>query len=276
MDRVGLLDADADGCWETRDVIGPRDACWITRIRELMRPHGAFGLSTPIDLFLLSVGESPDRTHTKIGGLPFWPRERDWPKSITGEPLPFLAQFCFRDSLDIVDSVPEDILLLFGNPDLPSSIVARWESSTSRSRLVDCSDMPDNRIVPCFYGTRWRTESFPEAAHPDPVLLADGTAVLDTGLVSELLGLQIGPGPYFPRWSGRPGKAERVVCAMSSVFPIPDRPYPFINRPQPLTTQEAEHLAVPLTAIKDKSGFSVVWVVVADSGEPSVVFEELG
>jgi len=274
-DRIGPLQPDSWGNWITRDVIGPRDACWVLPMRELVGPYVSFGPPTPADLFLLSVGEAPIRDCTKIGGLPFWAHGRDWPRSSTGEPLPFLAQFCFRESIDIVGSLPGDLLLLFGDKDCPSTVVARWESSTCHSRLVDRNDMPVEPVVPCFYGSRWTTENYPDAQYADLDLLPDGTRVSDVWFICELLGMQIGSQPYFPRWSGRPDRTERVVCGMASVFPIPDTPHPFMNRSQPLTRQEADDLAFDLTNRKDADGFGVLCVVVADSGEPIVFFENL-
>lgn len=274
-DRVGPLLPSQYGWWSTRDVIGPRDACWVVRIRDMVRDLVSFGPPVPADVFVLAVGEAPSRDETKIGGLPFWPHDREWPRSRTGQPLPFLAQFCFRGSLDIVGSLPADMLLLFGDKDHPSTVVAEWQSSRCRARLVDLDDVPVKAATPCFYGTRWRTENFPDAKYDDPVGLADGSNVNHMWFVCRLLGMQIGRYPYFPEWSGRPLERGRVVCSMSAVFPMPGLPHPFVNRPSPLTDEEASGLSLDLSERKDADGFGVLCVVVTDSGEPVVLHEDL-
>ncbi len=277
LDRVGPFLPNEYGRWFTRDVIGPRDACWILRIRETLRDYVSFGPPVPVDLFLLGLGEAPTRDRTKIGGLPFWPYGREWPRSATGQPLPFLAQFCFRESTDIVDAVPEDMLLLFGDKDNPSTIVAEWQASVCQTRLVDRGEMPVAPLTPCFYGTRWRTETYPEATYDDdPLVLADGSRVSDMWFVHQLMGMQISRYPFFLRWDGRPAKAERAVCSMSSIFPVPDLPCPFTNRSLPLARQEAEQLCLYLCHLRGANAFGVVCVVVADSGEPIVMFDNLG
>lgn len=296
FNRVGPFLPDPTGVWVTRDVIGPRDACWVLKMREMIRRYYLFGPPVPVDMFLLSLGEAPHRDCTKIGGLPFWPRGRQWPKATAvalppfpmgptlprvtpaGAPLPFLAQFCFRESVDIIGDTPEDLLLLFGDKDVPWTIVGKWQSSKCRSRLVDCNDIPVASPTPTFWGTPWRTEHLliPVAnSGVTSVDLADGTWVSDLWFICELLGMQISPYPFFPRWGHRPNAQERAVCSLCSVFPRPGQPWPFLNRSEPLTGDEARPLAFDMTHQKDADGFGVVCVVVGDSGEPSVLYENL-
>src|SRR5262245_32788489 len=54
----------------------------------------------PTDVFVFARGEPANRSVTKIGGLPFWPKERSWPTGKSGQPMSFVAQFCFADSMD--------------------------------------------------------------------------------------------------------------------------------------------------------------------------------
>jgi hypothetical protein len=64
------------------------------------------------DVFIWGAGDGPDRSLTRLGGMPFLPRSMQWPRrdSITGR---FYAQINFRDSLDIVGRLPGDVLLIF-------------------------------------------------------------------------------------------------------------------------------------------------------------------
>jgi hypothetical protein len=274
-DRIGPLRPDSQRQWSVRDIIGPRDACELIHLREMVRDVVSLGRPVPADVFLLSVGEPPLRDCTKIGGLPAWPYDRKWPQSTTGEPLPFLSQFCFRDSMDIVGDLPEDMLLLFGDKDAPSTIIAKWQSSKIGTRWIRRDEVPVVPVPQCFFGSRWRTVNYPDAEFGDPVTLSDGTSVEQVWLVCQLLGMQIGAAPYFPDWGGLPHSEGRAVCSMSAVFPIPDLPWPFMNRSAPLTAHEADHFAVDLCEMKDADGFGVVCVVVGDSGEPIVLFENL-
>jgi Domain of unknown function (DUF1963) len=272
--QVGHLSPSVHGAWSTRDVIGPRDACWILHMRRLVRPFVNFGAPVPTDMFLLGIGESIDRAGTKIGGLPYWPVERDWPQSQGGEPLPFLAQFCFRDSAEFVGDLPEDLLLLFGFPDVPSTIVARWQAYACRSVLVEHDSIPNKTVFPCFHGIRWRTENYPDAQYPTSIRLGDGTRVHDIPFILQLMGMQISRKPYFPRWERHREATGHVVCGMASVFPIANRPCPFVNRSEPLTQAEAEELAVQLTD-RPGDGFGTLCVVTRDSGETDVLVEDL-
>ncbi len=180
----------------------------------------------------------------------------------------------FSDSTDLVGELPEDLLLLFGFPDVPSTIVARWQASVCRSALVEHDNIPRKTAIPCFHGIRWRTENFPEAQYPTSITLADGTRVHDVPFILQLLGMQITRKPYFPRWGGRPKATDHVVCGMASVFPIAWRPCPFVNRPEPLTQRQAAELTVELTDRHD-DGFGALCVVVKGSGEAEVLVENL-
>lgn len=275
-DRVGpLVVPDKWGNRALGAIIGPRDACSLVRLRQLVREHISFGHAVPADVFLLGTGEAPSREWTKIGGLPFWPRDRPWPHGDTQKPLPFLAQFNFRDSLDIVGQLPGDLLVLFGDKDHPATIVAKWQSSSYNGCLIGRDDMPIEPVTARFYGTRWRTESYPDATWPADLILEDGSRVLEPWLVCEILGMQIGPSPLLPPGKGRPWKTERIICSMCAIFPQPDVPWQFTNRAEPLTEQEAAQLSLDLSEYKDADGFAVVCVVIATSGEPEVLALEM-
>ncbi len=295
--RVAPLEPGPTGLLSTHEIIGPRYACWVLKMRELVRPYVDFGPSSPIDLFLFSIGDAPQRACTKIGGLPFWPRGREWPKAsgehppdfiryptwppsiiptAAGEPLPFLAQFCFRDSHDIIGGTPEDLLLLFGDKDFPWTIVAKWQSSRDENTIVDRNDLPVTSPFPCYSGCRWRTESFGNAdIDDDSIQLPDGRRVYDLWFVCELPGMQIGPRPFFPRWGGTPTADDRTICTLCSLFPSDGVPWPFLNRSEPLSEDESRLLAFDLTSIKDLDGFAAICVVVGESGEPVVLYQEM-
>ena len=132
--------------------------------------------------------------------------------------------------------------------------------------------------MPSFWGTRWRTEHLPipvENSGITEVDLPDGTWVSDVWFICELLGMQISPYPFFPRWAQRPTSEERAVCSLCSVLPRTGQPWPFLNRSKALAEDEARRLVFDMTHQKDADGFGVLCVVVGDSGEPTVLYENL-
>lgn len=267
---LGALKPERPGYWSFRSIEGPRDACTALKIRELIRDLVHFGTGAATDVFLLSVGESPTRDCTKIGGLPFWPRCRKWPTAATGEPLPFLGQFDFRDSTDIVGNLPGDLLLVFASPDFRNGLVIEWETVAGHAELVHGSDVPVAPIVPAYYGTRWRTLNYPNWQpfndQWSEVLLPDGTVVLDVYLVLGLLGVQIGPSPFLPAWGGVVGENEQVLCSLCSVSPLPGRSFPFLNQREPLTEDEAKQLAAIVSTWGDDYSFGVLYVIATKDG----------
>lgn len=270
QNRIGR---SAPSKWGNRalgTIIGPRDACMLVELRRMVRGYMTFGDPVPTDFFLLGIGEPPSRDRTKIGGLPFWPRSRPWPHSAAHVPLPFLAQFNFRGSRDIVGELPADILLLFGHKNEPSEIVAVWQSSKCREPLVGPDDMPITPVTPCLYGTRWRTESYLDGRWPDDLILEDGSRVLEPWLLCEPLGLKIGASYFLISRDEQLSTGERIVCSMCALPPQPGVPWQFTNRAEPLTESEAEQLTFELTG-HPPDGFAVVSVAITPTGEPHVM-----
>src|SRR5262249_17436874 len=107
LDWYTLLLNGGDG------IVGPYAIAVLEQIRaeRLMRTPALE--RTPTDVFVFAKGEPPRRELTKVGGLPYWPARRAWPRDDEGNPLAFLAQFCFADSRDITGELPGDVLLIF-------------------------------------------------------------------------------------------------------------------------------------------------------------------
>src|SRR5207245_256800 len=88
----------------------------------------------------------------KIGGLPFWPKKKDWPVGRSDTPMTFVAQFCFSDSADLFDPLPGDILVLFADgayhkdwhPQDVDALRFEWLNQ-SESNLVEEADIPPVR-----------------------------------------------------------------------------------------------------------------------------------
>ena len=133
---------------------GPNDALTVVAIRERVRSYVRQRKPVPTDVFLLSTGEPDSRSRTKVGGLPYWRRERNWPLSKHGKPLPFLAQFNFTGSRDLVGSTAGDILLIFAHDDLREGCALAWEAIGTCSTLVSDDEIPITNEIPKFFGTR--------------------------------------------------------------------------------------------------------------------------
>ena len=270
--RVGPSGPDGGGVLYVRDVIGPRQACRIHWAQRMLSDVIALGQPKQVDFFVLSVGESPERDRTKIGGLPWWPRKRAWPLSDQQKPLPFIAQFNFRKSLDIVGELPADVLLLFGDLFGPSTLAVRWQSLDCESSLVGADDIPDNSAIPRFFGSRWRTEIFPDARCPlEPVALRDGTVVKEPWFACRPLGMQIGTGPFSRGYFGGDPTRHRTIASLSSIFPILGSRHPFLNHSQPMHESEVDALTLPLTDIRDADGFGVACILLDETRGETLV-----
>jgi hypothetical protein len=100
-------------CWSPAAV--QQQTARLTAYRETPAPAGSAppGSATDIDVLTFVKGEPPDRFVTKVGGLPYRPASVAWPVRPSGQPMAFLAQFCFADSSDLVGALPGDVLVVF-------------------------------------------------------------------------------------------------------------------------------------------------------------------
>ena len=247
---------------------GPMDACRLVKLREITREHVETGPAVPADLFILSMGEPRDRSRTKIGGLPYWSKDRPWPKSSTGEPIPFMAQFNLSDSRDLIGGTEGDILLIFAHANPRLGCVIRWETRSTSLRLVSKDDIPvTSEASAPFYGTRWRTENFPnwkrkqhQQTGASWIKLDDGRIIRGSYFIYELVGMQIGRSGFIPPELVFE-EGEQIVCSLGGLAFFPEQPYPFLNVPDAISTGKAEELLMPLSNISDSDGFAIIFVV---------------
>jgi hypothetical protein len=249
--KIGDLAPYQDRYWVMSGVAGPYDVAQLLQVRELIRPYVTFGPPSPLDLFVFATGESPVRSWTKIGGLPFWRTEREWPRGTDGQQLPFLAQLNFQKSRDIVSNVPHDLLLIFGHPDLHNGLALEWEDVTRPGALVDGSSVPPSTI-PAFFGYRWRCDAYPDAVpvedeHWSLLTLPGGEEVLDIWNAFRVFGTQIGSHPPLRPDGIDLDPKDKILCSVATIRPRPDRPYPFVNHETPLEASEVERLSVEIS-----------------------------
>jgi hypothetical protein len=107
------------------------------------------------DLMKAAAGEPPDRFATKLGGLPYRPSSIPWPRHASGEPMVFLGQICFADSLDVVGELPGDVLLIFTHDEHDhtsgGNLHYEWYP-LGLDGLIAATDVPDTRwkVYPCY------------------------------------------------------------------------------------------------------------------------------
>jgi uncharacterized protein YwqG len=215
------------------------------------------------DIFVFGRGEPARREVTKIGGLPYWPAHRPWPRAADGDPMTFIAQFNFADSRDITGPLPGDLLLIYGRLGyvlrdemirtglgslateerhaVPAEATMHFEwLSLGEDNLVDAATVPptDWPILPC-YGQIHRTfdyeirESTVEVDE-DIDDFEDEDEDEDEHHICVLNATKIGGIPYTiqadPRWY----HAGRHLATLAETRPDRAHQYPYVNVVEPL------------------------------------------
>jgi len=208
--------------WDGRPISSAYDLHAVETLRERHGLGAAKGV--PTDVFVWGQGEPKDRTVTKVGGLPCWGAETPWPER-DGVPRVFLAQFSFRDSLDLVGTLPGELLVVFTDPEFswvsgdPDGLLCQWVS-VGTGRLIVERLLPKPR-KPFFkgYGIIHRTRDHPEAQE-------------GAGIPVVLNATKIGGVP-----SGEPVRmpeGTRFLAQLASIQAAPHVDYPWVNHPRPL------------------------------------------
>jgi hypothetical protein len=253
-----------------QSVLGPYDACKVQELRKKLDTHVHFGKAVPAEVFILAVGDPPSRDHTKIGGLPFWPKLLDWPTSESGVPLTFIAQFNFAKSAITSNIISDDIMLIFADAPTYSEIRLETVPFVDDDALL-VENVPLALTLPAFYGCRWLTHNFPEwrplHGEGSEINLDDGSTVLDPFLIFQLLGMQIGLAPFTPPDSILGPADDRILCSVCSVTPEMGIRYPFLNHPSPLTDAECGTYTVHLTEASDSTGgIGIIYAILCKDG----------
>ena len=231
-------------------IVSAKDIAAVELCRERLEVNSLERIQN--EIFLLGLGESEDRLATKIGGIPALPAHRTWPIS-DGEPMTFLAQFNFNESMSIVPYAPADLLLVFmpafldlGCPDI---LHFEW------IRLADAAVLSKEFHPPSFelltaFGVGYRSWDLVESEVEWHNLLAKlphreslRTYEFWSGIF-RLPGLKIGGLPYRARPALGTDKGPgpgRYLCGFSTVHPVIGEPWPWLNREEPYLDSECSY-----------------------------------
>jgi hypothetical protein len=210
---------------------------------KLCELHGVrTGQAYPTDVFVFGKGESPRRDGTKVGGMPYWPANRPWPKTTSGFPCLFFAQINFADSRDLLPDLPGDVLVLLAEEDTDDFF---WEPMRIRFEWLSLGLSPVAQFDPTlsviksgpFYGVIYRSADYPFDAEglTHPWRRADGaekSGIQNCDLVPILSGTKIDGVPYFIQDFGDP--PGDFLCQIGSIGAAFDVPYPWVNHASPL------------------------------------------
>lgn len=222
----------------------------IYTVEHLRDLHGIRdGRALDSDVFIFGFGEPQKRYITKVSGLPYWPQGKAWPHGDDGEPYQFLAQFCFRDSVDLLGALPGDILLLFVPRNDNDWMV---DMETVKMEWMTIGDYPLIDKLPegvvaysesVWYGTMHKTKDYPEA-----MAKSKESQVQEWWNLPVINGSKIGGFPSFiqkqpelriDQKTGRifvknpefQDKSElQYLCQLGSIQPMSRTPYPWTNQ----------------------------------------------
>lgn len=209
-------------------ISSPRHLAKVEHTRRALTARGVeLGPGDPVDIFLWRIGDTSKGPVTRIGGRPFRDPSVPWPTCERGQPIPFLAQISFLDSMDLVPrDLPGEVLGIYA-PRAGQHYVAtdqafafEWVKTdrgedASTFQVVSDADWPF-----CAEGVIHRTANYPECY--------DQLLELDVDMPYTLNCYQatsIGRTAQFIQ--GEPSGLGRLVAVLNSLQAADD--WPFIN-----------------------------------------------
>jgi hypothetical protein len=239
-------------------ITGPQPIAYIEQIRSDVKKKSDLGKPVPVDLCVWKLGDSERRDVTKIGGLPYWPANEQWPTFGDRKPFSFMAQFCFADSRDILPRLPGDILsVLVG--DGHGEIELRW-FRLGEKNLLPAKDIPLQQwaIQPC-HAVLHRTAEYPDSSYglfqkyPNPISrwatrFTDGSKI---GGSWELRGEIPNPADfddpddreYFQgAWDRKLQQEKMFFCQLGSISKTAAQPFVNVNDFDDLSQSDVKNL----------------------------------
>lgn len=184
------------------------------------------GPCVPADVFVWAITQVTHQAWlTRLGGRPYRPKGKPWPRDEDGIPLKFLGQINFADSKDILPcKLPGDIAQLFGTYEggnvLPAfgSVVLEWSS-------MDISDPEDGKGMPwsgelpfCYQGVVHRTTQYIDHEIAEAAFEAGGYEGGGHGVYS-MQATSISTYAEMPQyWPFEPGDGNILIATLSSFY----------------------------------------------------------
>jgi Domain of unknown function (DUF1963) len=218
-------------------ITSPRDLAIVEHVRRHMLATTDLGRTVPTDIFVMALGEPKLPYLTKVGGVPFRPRTKEWPRAKNGRPFSFLCQHCFIDSVDLFQHrVPGDVLLHFVDSEMAlmgpecGEWCMEWQN-LGDFELLTSDELPTQSFVPpSFHGQVCRYQEYPE----DKAFEAfEKTGYSGAYLFATTQATRIGGTTWYIQGE-EPARDELLLCTLSSISLNPWTNYPFINHPDPL------------------------------------------
>ena len=243
--------------WGAGAPVSPTSVLASMELKSYFARRFPYLATVPCDMFVMATGEPPDRATTKFGGLPYRPAGAPWPAMADGAPYLFAFQFRFVESSDILPFLPGDVLLVFlkeeylvtGEDDF---IVFEWQRLTNVPLVTEQECLAPRWPYFHGYGLRLRSFDFVDVTQvsEEYTRLAESMGCrLENDYAQGLLansaarfgGVKVGG---LPAWRSDCDTdsiyaESELLFGFSSIYPMWDLPYPFVNQSQPLTVAQA-------------------------------------
>jgi hypothetical protein len=219
--------------WDADPVFSPAGIAINEQMRRELWPDLDQCVQFPCDLFTWAWGQPTDPTITRIGGVPYTDESEPWPHDGNGDPMGFVMQINFQDSMDLFGELPGDIMLFFcelGAPDdsnvflaysdEPSSYCVKWINSAAVAAPRRCV-VPNPLDLWPLHGYIYRSFDVPELdywvrQHQEP---AGRMISADAGFPPAIWwGTKIGGVPHWEYGEGPAMMPQggRFLCQMIS------------------------------------------------------------
>lgn len=245
------LGSFAEEEFRTFTVNGPGDLAVVEFLRNNVDVTGIHG--TPVDVFVLGLGEGPRPDVTRIGGAPVRRKGLNWPR-VHGKPAQFVCQFNFADSKDIVSTYVlqhGDLLLVFASQNhdhflADDFFLFEWHSHDECDRLRASECLAPAFTKGSWYGQRHRTVDFTWNSRTAnrfggvvSQVLNDLEVSRNTRLLCTIDAVKIGGLPVCSNDECTPDNGRRLLCSLPEIGARFGVPYPWVNRSAPYSLSEA-------------------------------------
>ena len=126
-----------------------------------------------------------------------------------------------------------------------------------------------------------RTENFPDweiisgAFGSSSLRVDDHIVYRELSFVYTLMGMQIGSSGFVAPGTKEWGSECELLCSLSGIAPVPNRPYPFLDHPSILDEDAQSEWVVPLSEVSGPDGFGILYVLRKRSGDLIWIHQQL-